>query len=81
VVATAAPAIAEVAGDAVRLVPVDRADALVDAVRDVLRDPAVAADLVARGQRRGAQFRWTLHASETLQIYEEVTGERLVRGQ
>ncbi|HZR82450.1 MAG TPA: glycosyltransferase family 1 protein [Candidatus Binatia bacterium] len=77
VVATAAPAIAEIASDAARLVPVDRTDALADAIRDVLRDPALAAELRARGLRRAAQHRWSVAASETLQIYEEITGRPL----
>ena len=81
VVATAAPAILEVAGDAARLVPVDQLDALPDALREVIGNRALADDLRARGLARAAQFRWSRIAAETLQVYEEVTGETgLARG-
>ena len=75
VVATAAPAIAEVAADAAVLVPVDEVTALADAVRKVLADPSLAESLRARGLVRAAQFRWGVAAVETLSVYEEVLGE------
>ena len=75
VVATAAPAIAEVAADAAVLVPVDEVTALADAVRKVLADPSLAESLRARGLVRAAQFRWAVAAVETLSVYEEVLGE------
>ncbi len=77
VVATAADALCEVAGDAALFVPVEEVAALAGAVRRVLTDPALAAELRARGLERAAQFRWPLAAAETLAIYEEVVGERL----
>jgi glycosyltransferase involved in cell wall biosynthesis len=77
VVATAAPAIAEVAADAAVLVPVDEVRALADGVRKVLADPAVAESLRARGLSRAAQFRWSVAAVETLAVYEDVLGEPL----
>ncbi len=78
VVATAAPAIVEVAGDAAHLVPVDRVTALRDAVREVLDDPALAEQLRTRGLARARQFRWSLAAAETLAVYEEVSGEAIL---
>jgi glycosyltransferase involved in cell wall biosynthesis len=77
VVATAAPAIAEVAGDAALLVPVDDVHTLVAAVKSVLEGPARAAELRARGLARAAQFRWGVAAVETLSVYEDVLGEPL----
>lgn len=77
VVATGADALREVAGDAALLVPVDEVAALAGAVRRVLADPALAAELRARGLARAGHFRWSLAAAETLAVYEEVTGERL----
>ncbi|MBM4267313.1 MAG: glycosyltransferase family 4 protein [Deltaproteobacteria bacterium] len=72
VVATAASAIAEVAGDAARLVPVDQPAALGEAIRTVLDDAALREELRARGRRRSEQFRWELAAEETLAVYAQV---------
>jgi glycosyltransferase involved in cell wall biosynthesis len=78
VVATAAPAIGEVAADAALLVPVDEVFALRDAVARVLRDRDLAVALRLRGLARSAQFRWGLAALETLAVYEEVSGQPLL---
>ncbi|HEY8515174.1 MAG TPA: glycosyltransferase family 1 protein [Candidatus Binatia bacterium] len=77
VVATAADAVREVAGDAALLVPVAEIGELRQAVRRVLNDAELAASLRERGLERAAQFRWSLAAAETLAVYEEVTGEHL----
>ena len=77
VVATAAEAVREVAGDAALLVPVDEVGELRAALRRVLDEPDLAASLRAAGLARAAQFRWSLAAAETLAVYEEVTGQRI----
>jgi alpha-1,3-rhamnosyl/mannosyltransferase len=75
VVATAAPAIAELASDAARLVPVSEPELLRDALRELLGDASLSADLCARGRRRAAQFGWPLAAEETLAVYAQVMNE------
>jgi len=80
VVATAADAVREVAGDAALLVPVAEVGELADAVRRVLHDPELARELRARGLARAAQHTWTLAAAETLVVYEEVAGFRVRSG-
>jgi alpha-1,3-rhamnosyl/mannosyltransferase len=77
VIATAAPAIAEAAGGAAMLVPVDDVSSLADAVHRVLGDPSLAQSLRMRGLARAAQFRWSVAAAETLSVYEDVLGEPL----
>lgn len=77
VVATAADAVREVAGDAALLVPVDEVGALASAVRRVLHERDLAASLRQAGLERAAQFRWSLAAAETVAVYEQVTGQRL----
>jgi glycosyltransferase involved in cell wall biosynthesis len=74
VVATAADAIAEVAGDAALLVPVDEPDALGPALARVLGEAALAASLREHGLARATQYRWSVAAAETLTVYEEVAG-------
>ena len=74
VVATAADAVAEVAGDAALLVPADAPDALGPALARVLGDPSLAASLREQGVARATQYRWSIAAAETLTVYEEVSG-------
>lgn len=58
VVHSDAPALVEVAGGAALPVPRGDADALAVALRSVLDDPTVAAELTAAGRRRAAGFTW-----------------------
>ena len=74
VVATAADAVVEVAGDAALLVPVAEPDALGPALARVVGDATLAASLRERGLARAAQHRWSVAAAETLTVYEEVAG-------
>lgn len=53
-----APALVEVAGGASLVVPRGDANGLAGALRRVFADPAVAAELVAAGRRRAAEFSW-----------------------
>jgi glycosyltransferase involved in cell wall biosynthesis len=64
----------EVAGDAALLVDPLDVDALTAALRRALIDPALAADLRARGLAQAARFSWARAAEETLAIYRRVHG-------
>jgi len=48
-------------------------------VHDVLTQPALYADLAARGRSRAAMFSWERCAAETLAVYADVLARR--RGQ
>jgi glycosyltransferase involved in cell wall biosynthesis len=62
----------EVAGNAALLVDPYNVDELADAMRRILSDPALAADLRARGLERAQQFSWERTAQETLAVYKHV---------
>ncbi len=62
----------EVAGDAALLVDPESEDSLVDAIRTVLTDHAVAADLRRRGPERAARFTWEVCADATLAVYRSL---------
>lgn len=66
----------EVVGDAAITVDPTDTQALVEAMRSVLTDSALANDLRARSLRRAAQFNWRKTAAETLAIYEEVLARK-----
>jgi len=76
VVCSEAPALVEVAGGAALHAPADDATALANAILCVLRNPAVAAELRARGLARAARFSWTATAQKTLQVYEKALRRR-----
>lgn len=62
----------EVAGDAALLIDPLDVDALIDALRRVLTDADLAADLRARGRAQAARFSWDRAAAETLTVYRRV---------
>ena len=62
----------EVADDAARLVDPAILPDLVQALFDVLTQPALADDLRARGLLRARQFTWQRTAELTLRAYEEL---------
>jgi glycosyltransferase involved in cell wall biosynthesis len=62
----------EVTGDAALLVDPMRAESIADAMRRVLTDPALAADLSARGIERSRTFSWERSAARIREIYLEV---------
>jgi len=74
VVAANATAIPEVVGSAGILLPVDDGTAWRDALRAVLTDAPLAADLTARGRLRARQFTWDRTASETVECYRKALG-------
>ncbi|HZO75082.1 MAG TPA: glycosyltransferase family 1 protein [Ktedonobacteraceae bacterium] len=61
----------EVVGDAAIALDPENLRALIDAMRRVLSDSELRADLQARSLRRAAQFSWHKAATETLAVYEE----------
>lgn len=65
-----ASSLPEIAGDAALLVPPDDEAAIAAAILRVLTDPALAADLRARGLRRASEFSWEQTARLTLAAYQ-----------
>ena len=61
----------EVVGDAALLFDPDNTGQMVTAIRDVLTNDTLAADLRARSLRQAAKFNWRKTAEETLGVYEE----------
>jgi glycosyltransferase involved in cell wall biosynthesis len=62
----------EVAGNAALLVDPYNVDELAGAIRRILSDPALAADLRAKGLERARQFSWERTAQETLEVYRNI---------
>lgn len=71
VVATMAGALPEVLGDGADLVPVGDVDSLAGAIERVIDDRGVSGDLVARGGRRLALYRWDRCAAELVGLYRD----------
>ena len=69
-VTTAGSALAEVVGDAARIVPVHDEVALAAALREVVEDHAVAAALRQRGPRQARPFTWARSIEQHLEVYE-----------
>lgn len=74
VVAYDTPAVAEVAGDAARLVRVGDAVALGRAAVEVATDPAARSALVEAGRQRAARYTWANAARQTVRVYDQVCG-------
>lgn len=62
----------EVAGDAGILVDPNQVEAITSAMRQVLSDPDLAAELRQRGLARAAGFTWERTARETVAVYKSV---------
>ena len=71
-VTTAGSALAEVAGDAARLVPAHDQVALAAALREVVDDSAVAAALRRAGPAQARGFTWARSIEQHLEVYERV---------
>jgi glycosyltransferase involved in cell wall biosynthesis len=69
VVAADVAALPEVVDDAGLLVPPTDVTAIAEALRRLATDPALRADLAARGQVQAARFSWQRAATETLAVY------------
>jgi glycosyltransferase involved in cell wall biosynthesis len=76
VVSSHAASLPEVVGDAAVLVDPTDVEQITDAMRLVLTQPALAAQLRARGLARAAQFTWERTARETIAVYERVLAGR-----
>jgi glycosyltransferase involved in cell wall biosynthesis len=68
------PALPEVAGDAALLFDPTDQSAVTDAVRRLIRDARLRADLSARGLERARQFSWRRTAELTLASYRRAVG-------
>jgi glycosyltransferase involved in cell wall biosynthesis len=64
----------EVAGDAALLVDPYDVEEIAAAMRSILEDEALAADLRERGLVRAKEFSWKRTARETIAVYEKVLG-------
>jgi glycosyltransferase involved in cell wall biosynthesis len=62
----------EVVGDAALLIDPLEPDAIADAMRRVLTEPALRDDLRERGLRRVKEFSWDRSIRRVRDIYEEV---------
>ena len=76
VVCSNASSLPEVVGDAGLLVSPDNPRAWVEALDQVLTDPALRLDLRSRGLARARQFTWEAAARQTLAVYQRVVEAR-----
>jgi glycosyltransferase involved in cell wall biosynthesis len=77
VIATTGGALPEVVGDAGMLVPPANADALADAIRQLLNDQRAQEQMSKAGKKRvREQFNWKQAARKTLDVYREVLTTR-----
>ncbi len=65
----------EVVGDAAILIDPMNPGAIADAMRRVLEDPALRADLIRRGCERVKAFSWARSVARTREVYQEVLAE------
>jgi glycosyltransferase involved in cell wall biosynthesis len=72
VVTTNVSSLPEVAGEAALLVPPRDAEALHDALRRLLSEPALREEMRGKGLERAARFSWTRTAQETADVYCQV---------
>jgi glycosyltransferase involved in cell wall biosynthesis len=74
VVCSNAASLPEVAGDAALMASPDDAEGFATLIGRVLSDPALAAELSARGIGQARKFTWERTAQETLTVFREVAG-------
>jgi glycosyltransferase involved in cell wall biosynthesis len=66
----------EVAGDAAALVDPYDVDSIVEGLRRVLSDPALADEMRRKGLVRAREFSWERSVAKTRQVYQEVGSRR-----
>ena len=71
VVSSDAPAMPEVASGAAIMAACGQPEAFADAISRILEDSALREDLIKRGLRRAADFRWAAAAQQTLHVLEQ----------
>ncbi|MFW6162366.1 MAG: glycosyltransferase family 4 protein [Planctomycetota bacterium] len=76
VVTSDAGALVETAGDAALRVPAHDVEALADALRRVLDDPALRETMIDEGRRTAARFTWSRTAELTRAVYHEALEAR-----
>jgi len=76
VVATAVGGVPDTVADAAVLTPAGDAEALAAAIDQVVRDPALAADLVQRGTQNLERFSWETTATELHDLYRRAIEAR-----
>lgn len=64
----------EIGGDAARYFDPEDRDSMVETFREVLRNPELRADLIARGFRRNTEFSWSKLVAETRKVYRSLAG-------
>ncbi len=74
VIASSAGSLPEIGGDAALYVPPTDAEALAQALAEVLGSPQKAKEMRARGLARSAMFSWARTAKETLAVYRAAAG-------
>ena len=72
VCASSASSLPEVGGDAARYFDPLRTEEMTDALRTLLHDTALRAEMRAQGLARAARFSWRYTAEQTLALYERV---------
>jgi glycosyltransferase involved in cell wall biosynthesis len=66
----------EITGDAAQLVDPYDIDSIVDGMRRVLTNPALAAEMRRKGMARAREFSWEQSVTRTLDTYRQVAGSR-----
>jgi glycosyltransferase involved in cell wall biosynthesis len=78
VVCSQATSLPDVVGDAALVFPAGDRGALVEALRRVLRDPALRQGLKAAGHKQAERFTWSKTAARTVAVYAKVLHDREV---
>ncbi len=74
VVSSTGGSLAEVLGEGAELVDSSLAEAWVEPVRKVLGDSAYREELIQRGFKKAASYRWADAAKKTMDVYRQVAG-------
>ena len=73
-ITTNASSLPEAAGDAALMVPPDDTAALADSLTQLLNDPTLRSELVAKGYKQADRFNWRTAACQTAQVYAKALG-------